>query len=284
MTNLNGQLYTDLPEPLITIQRAAYYGDGIFETIRSFEGQIPFWELHWARLSRGVEALELEWPEEWTSTKIAQEIIKTGIHNSRIRLMVWRNQGGFFRPENNQPQFLITVQPLENQTYEWHEEGLSACFCHSVKLPMDELSGIKLLGGNRYVKAAMEVQKRGMQEGLLLNSANRVCEATSSNVFWIKGGTIFYPETGEGQVVGTTQSRIITLATNFGWTIKPVQGETEVVADADEIFLTNAIQGVRWIRLLDGKTYDCLVTRQLFQIFQQNLFQELSKGTISKPS
>jgi branched-chain amino acid aminotransferase len=271
MTNLNGQRYNNLPEQLLSIQRAAYYGDGIFETIRSFEGQMPFWELHWGRLIKGAKALELDWPEEWTSTKMAQEIVKTGIHNSRIRLMVWRNPGGLFRPENDQPQFQITVQPLDSTAYEWHEEGISACFCHSVKLPMDELSGIKLLGGNRYVKAAMEVQKRGMQDGLIFNSENRICEATSSNVFWIKNGTLFYPEAGEGQVAGTTQACIIALSTSLGWPVKAVLGKREALMNADEIFLTNAIQGIRWIRQLEGKTYNFSITRQLFENYAKRL-------------
>lgn len=275
MINLNGQILPVLPEHLLDIQRAAFYGDGVFETIRAFNGVMPFWELHWERLLRGLQALEMQLPETWTSSFLAGEIQLAGVKNSRIRLMVWRSPGGLFMPESRQLNYLITAQPLDTPIFEWKAEGVSAVYCHSVRLPMDELSGIKMLGGSRYVKAAMESRKSGAEEGLLFNTEHRICEAVSSNICWIKNGRLYYPPLGEGQVSGTTQEHLMALALKSGWPVISKPCLKEDLQGADEIILTNAIHGIRWVRSLEGKSYQCNIAQKIFALLHQDLASRL---------
>ncbi|MCC7465682.1 MAG: aminotransferase class IV [Saprospiraceae bacterium] len=277
MINLNGQILPGLPDQLLDIQRAAYYGDGVFETIRAFNGKIPFWDHHWARLMRGMLALEMEPPANWSSSFLTEEIRKTGIANSRIRLMVWREPGGLFMPESRLVHYLITVQPLDAPIFEWKKEGISTVFCSSIKLPVDELSGIKLLGGARYVKAAMESRRRGADDGLLFNTEHRICEAVSSNICWIKDAKLYYPPPGEGQVAGTTQEHLLALALENGWQVIARPCFRDDLLEADEILLTNAIQGLRWIRSLDGKTYGCDCTKKIYTLFTRDLKRRLEQ-------
>jgi branched-chain amino acid aminotransferase len=277
MINLNGEILPALPEQLLDIQRAAYYGDGVFETIRSFNGAVPFWGYHWARLVRGIRALEMDLPAIWTSSFFKGEIQKLGIANSRIRLMVWRNHGGLFMPESRLVNYLITVHPLDTPLFEWKGDGVSAVYCHSVKMAVDELSGIKLLGGVRYVKAAMESRKRGAEEGILFNTELRICEAVSSNIFWVKDVCLFYPPPGEGQVIGTTQEHLIALAKENGWRVAPKPCTKEDLQEADEILLTNAIHGIRWIRNLEGKSYGFDSAKKIYTALCQDLQRRLSQ-------
>jgi branched-chain amino acid aminotransferase len=277
MINHNGEILPALPEQLLEIQRAAYYGDGIFETIRSFNATMPFWELHWARLQRGIRALEMELPASWTSSFIAGEIQKAGITNSRIRLTVWRGSGGLFMPENRQVNFLITTQTLNTPMFEWGAEGVSAVYCHSVKLPMDELSGIKMLGGARYVKAALECKKSGAEDGLLFNTEHRICEAVSSNISWIKDSCLYFPPPGEGQVLGTMQEHLLSLAKAEGWKTVPRLCKKKDLQDADEILLSNAIHGVRWIRSLEGKLYGFDCAKKIYHLLHQDLLNHLNQ-------
>ena len=90
MTNLNGRLLDSLPVDFALLQRAAFYGDGLFETVRAFEGQVPFWPLHWERLSSGLSVLGFEVPPFWTSGYFEKEIRQSSPRNARIRLTVWR--------------------------------------------------------------------------------------------------------------------------------------------------------------------------------------------------
>lgn len=281
MINFNGDIQSTISESVLTVQRAAYYGDGLFESIRSFDGRMPFWSQHWERLMKGVEALELEWPELWTSSFMENEVLRVGIANSRIRLMVWRTTGGLYNPENNSVQYLITVQPLQKNRFEWIETGIEACFCHSIQMPIDELSGIKALGGVRYVKAAKECAQKGFQDGFLTNSANRICEASSSNICWVKDGQLFYPPLGEGQVIGTLQTGLLSVISSAGWKANARFCTKDNLLSADEIILTNAIQGIRWVKRLEGVSFDNRISRQLFALFTEHMDQKLNGMVIS---
>jgi len=276
--NLNGQLLSALPEPLAEAQRAFYYGDGLFETIRVFDGQAPNWPDHWQRLSRGFMSLGFTPPVTWTESFFKTEIKRILVPNARIRLMVWRSPGGFYLPTQHHPQFLITSEPLASDRYEWVEQGLTMSLCSSVKLPVDTLSGLKMLGGTRYVAAAREARMKGQDDGLLLNSLGNISEATSSNVFWIKNGEVFTPAPGEGQVKGTLQGMLSTILRTKGWKLHEKCASPEELLDADELFLTNAIRGIGWVREFENVPYGYSITKHFHQLLNQDLESKIAEN------
>lgn len=276
MVNLNGQIFSALPPELEQVQRAFFYGDGLFETIRSYQGQLPFWDLHQNRLQRGMDQLGLEWADGFSSDQLIAEILKLKVDNARIRITVWRSAGGLYMPKNHLAQFLISTQALPSVWQPWLDEGLKVCFCDSVRMPIDQYSGLKWLGGMRYVAAAREVEQKGAQEGLLFNSANRICEAVSSNLYWVSGGKLFYPATGEGQVTGTFQTYLTDLLTRNGWNPTPKRCIQEDILEAEEILLTNAIQGIRWVAELDERKLRNSISAQVYELFKQDLTQKIN--------
>lgn len=279
--NLNGQLLSALPEPLAEAQRAMYYADGLFETIRVFDGQAPNWPDHWQRLSRGFELLGFTPPVIWSESFFKTEIKRIMHPNARIRLMVWRSPGGFYLPTQHHPQFLITSEPIASGRYEWVEQGLGMSLCNSVQLPVDTLSGLKMLGGTRYIAAAREARMKGQDDGLLLNSLGNIAEATSSNVFWIKNGEVFTPAPGEGQVKGILQGRLSSILQTKGWKLHEKCVTPEELLDADELFLTNAIQGIRWVREFENVPYGYEITKHLYQLLNQELeFKKAEKSWV----
>lgn len=257
MVNLNGQLHSALPESFDLLQRAAWYGDGIFETIRVFEGQTPFWPLHWERLSKGLALLGFNIPHEWTESYFEQEIARTSPRNARIRLMVWRASGGLYLPQNDSPQFLITAEPLQSGAFEWDGAGLEVCLCETVRLPVDSLSGVKSLNGARYVAAAREARAKNADDAIVLNAHGRVCEATGSNVIWLVGDIVFVPPPFDGQINGTFQKMLCTLLHTEGWELREKPCYVEDISGADEVLLTNAVKGIRWVRKFEGTEYGC---------------------------
>ena len=94
--NFNGEVLTEVPMALGN--RAMMYGDGLFETIRMFDDQLPFLPLHWERLNRGLQVLGMTVPSNWSVDFFEDEIRKIIQGNARIRLNVWRAAGGFFTP------------------------------------------------------------------------------------------------------------------------------------------------------------------------------------------
>lgn len=276
MVNLNGQLLPALPETFALLQRAMFYSDGLFETLRAFEGKIPFWRLHWERLSDGMKVLGLELPPHWTEDYFETEILRTSPANARIRLTLWRSPGGLYLPESNTPQFLVTTSPLESGSFEWSGSGLEVCLCETVRLPVDSLSGVKSLSGARYVAAAREARAKGVDDVIVLNAHGRVCEATGSNVIWLVGDTVFVPPPFDGQINGTLQKMLCGLLRAEGWEVLEKPCEVEDILGADEVLLTNAIRGIRWVRKFEGTEYGCEKGRHFNYLLVKHLEQILA--------
>lgn len=277
MFNLKGQIRQELPEAFTLLQRAAFYGDGLFETLRAFGGEIPFWNLHWDRFSNGAKVLGFEFPSNWTSDYFEKEILRTNPHHARIRLTLWRSAGGLYLPSDNSPQFLISADPLQSGVFEWFEPGLALCLSETVRLPIDSLSGVKSLNGARYVAAAREAHAKGVDDAIVLNAQGRVCEATGSNVFWLEGDTVFVPPSFDGQINGTLQNLLCSLLRAEGWKVQEKPVFPSDLYSADEVFLTNAIRGIRWVRKFEEAEYRAERSREFNYILERHLTQKLTQ-------
>lgn len=271
MFNLNARLVKELPEGLALVQRGLFYADALFESIRVLGGRIPLLRPHWERLLRGMRLMHYQIPPHWSAEYFEKEILKSVSVNARVRLTVWRSPGGLYLPENDAPQFLITSQAMESDVFSWHDEGIRTGLCESVRLPVDSLSGVKTLNAARYVAAAREAQERGWDEGILLNASGRICEATSSNVFWFENGRLYTPPLSDGCVTGVLRDLLLALTKAAG---SPICEKTAVFDDilaADEVFLTNAVRGIRWVRQCEGKVYENTETRKLHELMVAHL-------------
>ncbi len=242
--NFNSELFDHLPEPLALAQRALYYGDSLFETIRVFNGRIPFMRSHWDRLSNGLQRMGYAVPTHWSGDFFKHQIRRTAPANARVRLTVWRSPGGLYCPTDDTPQFLLTAQ---------------------VRLPVDALSGLKAPNAFRYVAAAQEAQARGWDDAVLLNASDRLCEATSSNIFWITNGVVCTPPLSEGPVTGVARGLLPKLIAAAGLRFEERVAGFEAIQTADEVFLTNAIRGIQWVRSCEEKVLDCNQTNLLHQ-------------------
>ncbi|MCF8244588.1 MAG: aminotransferase class IV [Saprospiraceae bacterium] len=267
--NHNGNI---LPadQPIFTAgNRAFRYGDGLFETIRVFDGRMPFFERHWQRLSRGCRLLSFELPTNFTPTFFKQEIEKltNAAGNWRVRLSIWRGDGGFYTPETNLPEFLVEPTPLLSPTFELNEVGLSVGFYQKYLLPQTTPSyapngpsvplPIKTSSALHQVLAAIAKTAAGLDDCLMLNTARRVACATSSNVFLVKNGELFTPPLTEGCVAGTMRAVLFDMVGKLGIPCNETPVVPKDFKDFDEIFLTNAIHGIRWVGEVEGFSNRC---------------------------
>ncbi|MDX2279146.1 MAG: aminotransferase class IV [Saprospiraceae bacterium] len=264
--NFNGLLLDQWPAELWAVQRGLYFGDTFFESIRVLNGRIPLLEAHWERLLGGLKAMDYQIPSEWTIPFWEKEILRvTRSPNARVRLTVWRTPGGYYFPENDQAQFLITALPLESAQFEWSNEGLKTGLIKSVRLPVDAWSGYKTLNAARYVAAAKEAHSMGWDDGIILNAYERVCEACSSNVFWFEGSVLCTPPLSDGCVTGTMRKILLLLRAQKALPVQEKAATFATLLAADELLLTNAIRGIRWVREFEGKVYEHHKTKALFQ-------------------
>ena len=269
--NLNGRLFEYFPEFLDQAQRALFYGDALFETLRVFDGRLPWLGRHWARLTAGLQSLGYELPDPWSADFFEAEIRKVAPLNARVRLTVWRSPGGLYAPEDNHPQFLITSRALAADRFEWIDPGISLGLCTSVRLPVDDFSNFKTLNAPRYVAAARMAQNNGWDDALLLNAHERICEATSSNVFWWEGPQLCTVPLSEGCVAGIARSVLLEYGPASGFVVQEKPATFAALRQADEIFLTNAIRGVVPVRHFVGRSLVDFNTKRLFMRVYEGL-------------
>ncbi len=265
MLHYNGQFQATPTPEFEALSRAFLLADGLFETLRVFDGRLPFLEKHLARMFAGMAALRLERPENWTADFFKSQILATAPPNARVRLTVWRSPGGKICPENNAPQFLISAEPLASSTFEFPETGIKLGICESVALPADQFSQFKLLGMTRHVAAAAYAREQGFDDALLPNQRGHVCEATASNVFFWKNGGLVTPSLSTGCVAGTMRATLLELAQKLGISAEEKAFTFAALCRADEVFLTNAVRGFVPVREFLGKKLPCDLTKNLFQ-------------------
>ena len=262
--NWNGHLLNQLPVEVSEFTRAWQYADSLFESMRMSHGRIPWLSQHMARLHGGMAALGFQIPDHWHSSFWYAEIQKIALGNHRVRLQVWRATGGRYLPSDNQPHFMLQAEPLDDAVFAWPAQGISLGVSTRVRLPVDDFSPYKTLNAARYVVAALEAQEKGWDDAVLLNCHERVCEATSSNVFWWEGSNLYTTPLDDGCVAGICRNKIIQIAAQSGLGVLEKGASFATLATADEIFLSNAVRGIIPVRHFQDAVLPNSKTKRFF--------------------
>jgi aminodeoxychorismate lyase len=266
MINFNGSLFDDNERILTAQNRAFRYGDGLFESIRVFNGKMPFYNHHFERLLRGMKALKMNIPSYFNPHYIKNEISKTVEKqpNSRVRLAIYREEGGFYTPATNNIDFLIESSPLPESKYLLNDLGLTIGVFKDYKLRQTPTSAFKTSNSLPYILAGIFAKENSFEDVLLLNTEGYVAEGISSNIFIVKENKLITPSLSTGCVGGTMRQIIFEIAKEQEIPCVESNITVQDVAEADEVFYTNAMQGIRWVENFEHKTYGNDFTQNLY--------------------
>lgn len=249
--------------------RAFCYGDALFETMHANGTEIQFFEDHMTRLKYGMNVLKMEIPSIIETGFIEKEIIKLLHKNKlyqgvRIRLSVFRNEGGKYTPTDNNISYLVETEHIENDHYELNHKGLLIDIFKEIKKPVNVFSSLKSANALLYVMAGSYAKERKLGDCILLNENGNIIEGISSNIFIIKGDAIYTPPLKDGPVAGIMRKQILKIADSNGLKInfKDSINETQLL-NADEVFLTNSITGIRWVLAYKDKRFFSNIARQI---------------------
>jgi branched-subunit amino acid aminotransferase/4-amino-4-deoxychorismate lyase len=276
--NFNGHLIS-IYEPVISFANRAFrYGDALFETIRVVNGKIMFLHDHMRRIKVGMTMLRMNVPNEMgaeaISNLIYQLIQVNGIESDiRIRFTVFRNEGGFYTPTSNDISFLIETESLPESGYSLNANGYNVDVFHGIRKPKNKLAILKSGNALIYVLAGIYKKDVKLDEVILLNEEGNICESVSSNIFFVKNGALYTPTLDEGCVEGVMRRQIIDLAQRHRILCYEITIPLNTMLNSDEIFLTNAIQGIRWIGEYKTKTYQ----NRMSMFFTQKLNELVSE-------
>lgn len=254
---------------LSLLKRAVYYGDGFFETMRWHHGKPLFWEYHIQRIENtaSILSLPLPYPAKMLLPEL-QKHVRPDIPNQRLRLSFVRTGEGFYTPKQNGLTIIVEFTSLPETGYTWQDHpfmiGIS-----SIKKLRHPLSALKLLSAENYVMAGLEARQNNWDEAILINDAGNVCEAISHNIFIVKQDTVITPSLNEGCLHGIMRSVVIQLCKDYKISITERSILHNELNDADEIFLTNVISGIRSVSTINQKTLKNDLTKNIFQkLFQ----------------
>jgi branched-chain amino acid aminotransferase len=247
--------------PVFTAANRAFrYGDAVFETIRLMHGEILFFEKHLSRLSRSMQLLGMHHHDDLTFHNLYLTIrhldqVNNLKGNGRIRLEVFRNDGGLYTPYSNEVSYIIETSPVNVNTYILNENGLKIELYTDIKKPVSRLSNLKSSNALYYVMAGLHKNRLNTGDCLVLNTDGRIAEAISSNIFLVENNTVYTPALSEACVAGVMRESVIDHL--HGQRIPLIEkGITiEDLIRADEIFLTDVIHGIRWVSAFRSKRY-----------------------------
>lgn len=256
----NGEVIPAKTPIICAGNRGLRFGDGIFETIKMVNGAMPLFNLHMERLNNGLTVLNMQLPESYTADYISQTIQVLYNRNAiegaaRIRLTVVRGNGTLFATEEHYASLIIQVEPLANDYLQLNEPGYTIDVCPGIQKSCDLLSNLKSNNYLPYVMAAQYARQHQLNDCLVLNAHNRICDGTIANVFRIHQNNIYTPHLAEGGVAGVMRKYLLTELPKAGYTVQEKICTPEDLEAATEVFLTNALYGIRWVGKFRNKVY-----------------------------
>ncbi|MBK7884084.1 MAG: aminotransferase class IV [Chitinophagaceae bacterium] len=254
--NFNGKIFKEDAAIIGPGNRGLRYGDGLVETMKCVNGTILFEDEHFARLWKGMQILQFDKLKHFTPSVLSEQIQELVQKNSlqkyvRIRVQVFKGDGGLYDAKNNFPNYVIQVWELAEGNESLNNNGLITGIYRDVRKSCDAISNIKHSNYLPYAMAALHAKKEKWNDAIILNSASNICDSTIANVFIIKDGILKTPALQEGCIAGVMRKNIIKKLLAAGWIIEETSITENELKSADEIFLCNVIYNIRWVKQID---------------------------------
>ena len=257
-----GNIYPADKPVLLAANRGFRYGDGLFETMKIVRGNILHETYHYERLLQGLRLLNIS-HNRFNTTEISRSIIdlcwrNECLQHARVRLAV-------FRTEHNFASHVIEAVPLDADPNTFHQHGLHVGLYPFARKSVDAFANLKTANYLPYVMADLYAKEKRLDECLLLNVENNICDASKANLFLLVGNEAFTPALHQGCVNGIKRRFVIEELKKMEVVVHQKEITEELLLRADEVFLTNAIIDLRWVKRYKAKTYTNSFTAQFYQ-------------------
>ena len=267
---LNGKIVPG-DEPVLMVDNRSYrYGDGLFETMKVVNKKIALESYHFERLFSSLLVTGFKVPSFMTAGKLQEQVLVLCKKNkceslARVRLSVFRGNGGIFESLDDF-QYIIECWPLSESINQLNENGLVINIFPDARKSCDKFSNLKSANYLPYVMAARYAKANKINECLVLNVHERIADATIANIFLVKEGKLITPPLSDGCVNGVMRRNLMEKmkVAEDGISESDLQ-------EAEEVFLTNAISGIRWVKSFRDKIYSNRATTEIYKEFIQTI-------------
>ena len=281
---INGKFVDENHSAELLKNRGFLFGDGFFESMHwlgsgssssSKKGRILFVEDHLERINNAFQILKLDQSDfhfNQLLIEAEQLILKNNITgDARIRMTFYRISEGNYTPANNNNGYMFSASPLAINGFSLNETGLTIGLYHEQTKSRSSISNIKTLNSLVYVLAGIFAREQQWDDVLIFNDAGNIIEAHTSNLFIAKDNILITPPLSDGCVDGVMRKQIIKLAKENGINVIEQSLNVKDIEKADELFISNAVNGIRWVEHCANNKFKKVFAEHLFSFLKKEV-------------
>ena len=274
---LNGKIISDIDANISSADRGFLYGDGIYETLRSYNGKPFKLADHLERMRDSARQLKISF--DYTNADIGERINelleKNHTQDAYIRITLSRGSGGgrLQMDDNIEPTILIQVKPFSPYDSKLYDEGMSLVvsnYKRSTSCPISRYKSTNLL---QSILRKEEANKKSAHETIVLNTDGFVAECVVSNIFMVSAGSVVTPSLDTNILPGITRRIVLDICKNSGILSSEEHFKIDVLIKADEVFITNSLMEIMPVSRIDdtkiGKTVPGRITQQMMNAYKR---------------
>jgi branched-chain amino acid aminotransferase len=238
--------------------RGLTLGHGLFETMLFNKGSVSSIFYHWERLLTSADLLGIKIPFNFSKLEsmINRLIIINDLCNETSALRLTITDGISERGLLSHGQQKMTTILTASRLPEIQSKSMTATIVNTRRNEGSLSSKIKSISYLDNILAKKEALSKGYDEAILLNSKCYVAEGSISNIFMVKNNAVYTPPIIDGALPGITRYIILNKLTLDGIEIKEKHISVDMLLNADEIFISNSLMGVKSINKLNDLIFD----------------------------
>lgn len=252
MIHLNGRLMDAASARIDPADRGLLLADGLFETLRAYDGRPFALQAHLARLSDGAASIDLPMPPmAEIAAAVAETLQANGHREASVRITLTRGPGprGLLPPREPKPTWMVATNPVaDSGSAPWTAKIVSTR--RNEHSPLSRLKSLAYLDN---VLALKEAAASGADEALMLNTAGRLAGGSRSNLFLILSGVLVTPPPSEGVLPGIARRQVLDIAVAAGMEAREAPLSIEDIELASEAFVSNSLIEVKPLASLNGE-------------------------------
>jgi branched-chain amino acid aminotransferase len=268
MINFNGNIQEN-STILIEQNRGFLFGDSVFETLKIIDNKILFLEDHYFRLTASMRICRMEIPMNFTMEFFEEQVLKLILelpkaNSFRVRCSFFRIGGGFYLPKTNDVAFIITAELLQTSLYGYKEAPYEVDLFKDAYITKQLLSTLKSNNKLVQITGSIFANENDYDNCLLLNDEKNIVEALQGNIFMFKDNQLTTPPILDGCLNGIMRKQILAIAQKMeGFEVFEKSISPFDLQKADELFITNVIQGIQPITKYRKKEYTTNLSKQI---------------------
>ena len=244
---LNGSIVPEEEARVSCLDPGFLYGQGLFETMRAYDGVVFQIDNHLNRLSKGLPLIRVDSDFSSEDLKEAVRLIlqENNLSNAYVRLNIWQGQ--------EKVNICIIAREFCGYPADTYKAGFKAMITECRHNENSLLTNIKSFNYLQFYLSRLQAQSEGFNEAIFLNSKSYVSEGSRSSVFIVKNSNIVTPSLESGCLTGITRAVVIDLSKKAGYKICEKDILLDELLNADEVFLSGSLLEIMPVISIDAK-------------------------------